>query len=55
MFIINICALITTAFGCVTLRFHYTIDVTCGIITAHWIYILYEKYENKINERGIKI
>lgn len=55
MFIINICGLIFTIFGCLTLRFHYIIDVTSGIIIANWIFILYEKYENKINERGMKI
>ena len=50
MFFINLIGLAYTAFMCLALRFHYVIDVTCGILIGHWAFLLVEKYEPKLNE-----
>lgn len=55
MFIISVFGLLFTIFACIALRFHYIADVTTGIMVANWVYMIVEKYESKINCRGMKI
>ena len=40
IFYANLFALIFTAFGLLALNAHYFIDITTGIIVAHWIFFI---------------
>lgn len=40
MYIISLITLIYVAFTLVSVRAHYTIDISAGIVYAHYIFIL---------------
>ena len=41
--------LIFEIFVLITLRVHFIIDITGGIVFAHYIFLLVDKYEENIN------
>lgn len=45
--------LLYVMFSLIVLRVHYTIDVTTGLLMAHYVYLVVLNYENEINLKAL--
>ncbi|KRW98595.1 Phosphatidic acid phosphatase type 2/haloperoxidase [Pseudocohnilembus persalinus] len=46
--------LLYVMFSLIVLRVHYTIDVTTGLLMAHYVYLVVLNYENEINLKALQ-